>query len=240
VRNLTSAGSSAISTNVLLVSDDPETAQIWAYALSKRGLGVALVGSAQEAVDRQAKEVFDLIVIDVQTLQLDGIDLCWRLRAEAIVPILLFTPRRDEAYALKAYEAGVDEYIVMPISPALFLAKVSAWLRRSWTVAAEALNTLQAGKFQLDPVRRQAVTASGAVVRLTNLEFRLLHFLLCHQGLVLETDVIVDRVWGYTSIGDSVLLKNLIYRLRRKIEPDPSRPHHIQTVAGVGYTFHPQ
>jgi DNA-binding response OmpR family regulator len=224
---------------LLLVSDDSETGQIWVYALGQQGLEVVLVGTAEEALDRWTMETFDLIVVDDNSPQLDGVDVCRRLRAEAVNPILLLTPSRNEAHVLQAYEAGVDECIAKPMSPPLFLAKVRAWLRRSWTVTAEALDNLQAGDLQLDPTRRELVTATGAVIKLTNLEFRLLQLLMRHPGQVLESNVIIDRVWGYTGGGDSVLLKNLVYRLRRKIEPEPSEPRYIEAVAGEGYTFQP-
>jgi len=224
---------------LLLVSDDPETGRLWAYAFSQWGLEVVLVGSAEEALDRWGMESFDLIIVDYHGLQLDGIDVCRTLRAEAISPILLLTPSGNEAHVLEAYEAGVDECIIKPIGPPLFLAKVRAWLRRSWTIPAEALDTLQVGDLQLDPSRRRVMTATGSVIKLTNLEFRLLQLLMSHPGQVLESDVIMDRVWGYTGGGDSVLLKNLVYRLRRKIEPEPSEPRYVETVSGEGYTFQP-
>lgn len=222
---------------VLLVTDDAEIGRIWAYALGGMGLEVVLPGRAEEALDRWREEPLDLIVIDVHTPKFDGVDLCRRLRAEAVNPILLLTPRTNEAYLLDAYQAGVDECIVKPIGPSLFLAKVRAWLRRSWTVPTEALDSLQAGDLRLEPARREVVIATGSVVKLTNLEFRLLHLLMSHRGQVLDSNVIIDRVWGYTGGGNSVLLKNVVYRLRRKIEPDPSQPRYIQTMAGEGYTF---
>jgi len=181
-----------------------------------------------------------LLIIDAHTFELDGIDLCRQIRAEAVNPILLFSPRGDEAHILEAYQAGVDECVVKPVSPALFLAKARAWLRRSWTVPAGALDCLQAGALRLDPARREVVTAAGSAVKLSTLEFRLLHLLMLHRGQVLSTDVIIDRVWGYSGGGDGALLKNLVYRLRRKIEPDPRQPCFIQTVAGEGYTFLPR
>ena len=224
---------------VLLVSDDPETRQVWGYALGQQKIEVVPAESVTGALDRWAEESFDLIVIDVHTPELDAIDICSRLRAEAINPILLFTPSRNEAHILEAYRAGVDECITKPIGPSLFLAKVRAWLRRSWTVPAEILDSLQVGDFRLDPARREVITATGSAVKLSNLEFRLLHLLMSHRGQVLVSDVIIDRVWGYAGAGDSTLLKNVVYRLRRKIEPDPSQPRYIQTVAGGGYTFQP-
>jgi len=184
-----------IRARVLLVSDDPETGHIWAYALGEMGLEVALAGSAEEAMTRWADGVFDLILIDVHTPQLDGVDLCRRLRAETVIPILLMTPRGNETHLLEAYQAGVDECIIKPISPSLFLAKVKTWLRRSWTVPAEALDTLQVGDIRLDPARREVITTTGSAVKLTNLEFRLLHLLMSHKAQVYIQTVAGE---GYT------------------------------------------
>ncbi len=222
---------------LLVVSDDLETRRIWAYALSQAGLEVVSVTSAKEALERWSAEVFDLIVVDDHSLGLAGIEVCRTLRAEVVNPLLLLMPSANEAHLLQAYQAGVDECVVKPIGPRLLLAKVKAWLRRSWTLPAEALNGLQMADLRLDPVKREVVREDGSPVKLTNLEFRLLHLLMSQPGQVLEPDVIVARVWGHSGEGDSVLLKNLVYRLRRKIEPDPSHPQYIETVSGTGYTF---
>jgi len=227
------------NTKVLLVSDDPEAGRIWAYVLGQRRLEITTARSAEDALNRWAEGGFDLVVIDVYTSQLDGIGFCRRLRAEAIVPILMFTPRSDEAYVLEAYRAGAGECVVKPISPSLFLAKVNAWLRLSWAIATDTLDGLKAGDLCLDPARREVKNGSESAVRLTNLEFRLLYLLMSHRGRILESGVIVDRVWGYTDCDESALLKNAVYRLRRKIEKDPGQPHYIQTVAGIGYVFEP-
>jgi DNA-binding response OmpR family regulator len=227
-----------ISGHVLHVSNDREVGGIWTYALRQMGLTVTEATSAADALARWEQEAFDLIVIDVCGADLDGIELARQLRAEAVNPILLFTSNRDEADTLHAYQVGVDDCVLKPVSPSLFLAKVRAWLRRTWTVPAEALLTLQAGRLSLDPTQRAVVLASGSTAKLTNLEFRLLYLLMSHPGQSLPADTIVDRVWGHGG-GDSVLLKNLVYRLRRKIESDPRQPRYIQTGAGSGYVFSP-
>jgi DNA-binding response OmpR family regulator len=222
---------------VLVVSDDLITARTWAYLLSQKGLVSELAGTAGEALALWERDAFDLILIDVVTPALDDIDLCRQLRAMAINPILLLPLRADEAHLLRAYEAGADECILKPISPRLMLSKVLAWQRRAWTVPAEALDSLVAADVQLDPARRELVTAGDVSVKLTNLEFRLLHLLMSHPGRPLETNLIVERVWGYEGDGEGALLKNLVYRLRRKIEPDPSHPRYLHMVAGEGYGF---
>jgi DNA-binding response OmpR family regulator len=96
------------------------------------------------------------------------------------------------------------------------------------------------GDLRLDPAWRTILTADGSAIKLSTLEFRLLHLLMINRGQVLPSDIIVDRVWGYGGEGDSTLLKNLVYRLRRKIEPDPRQPRYIQTVAGEGYSLLPR
>jgi DNA-binding response OmpR family regulator len=222
---------------ILLISDDQIAARTWAYLFSQKGLATELTRSAEEALALWETDSFDLIVIDVQTPALDGIDLCKQLRAVAVNPILFLPFQRDEPHLLQAYEAGVDECIAKPVSPQLFLAKVLAWQRRAWMVPTEALDSIQAADLQLDPARRELVTANGVVIKLTNLEFRLLHLLMNHPGRALDSNLIVERVWGYEGNGEGALLKNLVYRLRRKIEPDPSQPRYIEMVAGEGYAF---
>jgi DNA-binding response OmpR family regulator len=227
-----------IAGHVLHISDDRVLGSIGAYTLRQIGLEVTLAASVADALAKREQGTFDLAVIDPCDPALDAIHLVRELRSQAVNPILLLTEHHDEAYSLRAYEAGVDECIVKPISPSLFLAKVRSWLRRTWTVPAQALESLKAGPFCLDPVARAIILDGGATLRLTNLEFRLMHLLMSHPGQPLPADVIIDRVWGY-SAGDSNLLKNVVYRLRRKIEPDPARPRYLRAGAGSGYVFTP-
>ena len=222
---------------VLMVDDDNEIGQIWAHALRQRQLAVVLVTSANQALSAREVNIFDLVIINAHTPQLDGIDLVQKLRAMGVVPILLFTPRSDEEFLLKAYAAGVDECVATPIGPRLFLAKIMAWLRRSWTVSVENMGMLQVGPVRLDGAQRMALTPAGTSVKLTNLEFRVLYLLMSHYGQVLDTDTVIERVWGFTDTDGSNLLKNVVYRLRKKIEPDPAHPRYIRQVAGAGYTF---
>lgn len=222
---------------ILLISDDPTTARTWAFLFTQKGLSTELAGSAEEALSAWERDAFDLILIDVHTPALDCIGLCQQLRAVAANPILVLPRQNSESHLLRAYEAGADECIVKPISPQLLLAKVLAWQRRAWTVPTEALDRLQAAGAQLDPARRELVIGSGAAIRLTNLEFRLLHLLMSNSGRPLDSKLIVERVWGFDGSGEGALLKNLVYRLRRKIEADPSHPHYLQMVSGEGYVF---
>jgi DNA-binding response OmpR family regulator len=225
-----------ISAKALIISDDVETAQIWSYILGQKGIDVSLMTSADsDSTGKRPEYAHDVIIIDRNSSQMDVLRLTQLMRTEATVPLLLLLPEGDETITLEAYEAGVDEVIVKPIGARLFMAKVKAWLRRSWTVPTSMLNSFQVGDLRLDPAQRQLVTNRGTSIKLTSLEFRLLHLLMSHPNQVLESSLIVDRVWGSMGDGDTVVLKNLVYRLRRKIEPDPSQPRYIQAILGEGY-----
>jgi DNA-binding response OmpR family regulator len=224
---------------ILLISDDSEANHVWAYLLTQKGMDVLTVDTAGAAAELFAKDPFDLLIINYYFDFNEALTLSRQLRPEIANPILLFVGTQDESTLLDAYEVGVDECIVKPISHRLFIAKITAWLRRSWTVPTEALDHLQVDELRLDSTQRQIVIGQDSVVKLTNLEFRVLHLLMSHRGQVLDTNVIVDRVWGHTGNGDNILLKNVIYRLRRKIENNPSDPRFLQTVPGEGYTFRP-
>jgi DNA-binding response OmpR family regulator len=226
-----------VQANVLLISDDSECVRIWSYALKGKNIESSISNSPQEALHMSLELPPDMTVIDIRSAEFDGINLVSRLREQAVVPILLLTPWNNETHILEAYQAGADECVVKPISPSLFLAKVKAWLRRTWSMPAESLDTLQVGGLRLDPSHRQVITENDETIKLTNLEFRLLHLLMTHPGWVLTTEDIVQKVWGYYGNGDSNLLKNVVYRLRRKIDPDSDNPRYIHTEAGLGYKF---
>ena len=228
-----------IHAKVLIVCDDPDTCQTWAYCLKQKGVEVITSGLAHKVINQWTEEIPDLVVIDVNTSQQEGLVLCRRIREEMIIPILLFTPQNNESHILEAYQSGVDECVPKPVSPALFMAKVKVWLQRSWTVPAESLEVVQISHFKLDPHSRQLIKPPDKGIRLTNLEFRLLYLLMKNPGRILETEYIVERVWGYHGEGNSHLLKNLVYRLRRKIESEPSTSFHIHTEPGIGYKFQP-
>jgi DNA-binding response OmpR family regulator len=132
---------------------------------------------------------------------------------------------------LEAYQNGVDECVVKPISPAIFLAKIIAWSRRSW---AEPMTPRQTGQLRLDPSHRSAMAANKQEIKLTNLEFRVLHLLMSRPGYVFPAEEIIQTVWG--AEGDVILLKNVVYRLRKKLEEEGGNANLIKTWPG-GYSF---
>lgn len=228
-----------IPSTVLFVSDDPETARVWTFALQQAGIDtvILLLPSGKDTAWCRPELNCDLIVIDVHAAYIKSSHLIRYLRDGVSIPLLLLLPHHDEHTILDAYDAGADEVIINPVSFKVLLAKITAWTRRSWTMPASLLDNFQVGNFHLDTVHRQLVSDSGAVIKLTALEYRLLYFLMSHSGQVMDSGLIVDRVWGARGGGDITLLKNLVYRVRRKIEPHPREPRYIQVVAGEGYVF---
>jgi len=221
---------------IFVVCDQSDTAPVWGFILRQQGLVVILETSLDKAIDRWSMEMPDLVVIDIDVNHQDPMVLYKKFRAVSVAPILLFLPAHHETQILEAYAAGVDEVVVKPISPAIFLAKIVAWVRRSWTVPVDGLSLVKAGKHRLDPARRCLIDPSGVEIKLTNLEFRLLHLLMSRPAYVFSAEEIIQSIWGGFGNGDQVLLKNVVYRLRRKIEADPSRPALLQTWQG-GYSF---
>jgi len=221
---------------ILVVCDQRDTAPVWGYILRQQGLITVLETSAQKAIDHCTTETPDLIVIDIDAAHQDRMDLYKKFREVTVAPLLLFLPTHHETQILDAYAAGVDEVVIKPVSPAIFLAKILAWVRRSWTVPVKGLSPIKAGRYGLDPGKRCMINPQGLEIKLTNLEFRVLLVLMSRPGIVFSIDDIVQSTWGGYGSGDQILLKNVVYRLRKKIETDPSRPGLLQTGPG-GYSF---
>ena len=236
-QSLTFDGANAVHIpKVFVVCDQKDTAPVWGYILRQQGLTVILETSIEKAIDRWSVEIPDLVVIDIDIAKQDPLELYERFRAVSVAPTLLFLPAHHETQILEAYAAGVDEVVVKPISPAVFLAKIMAWVRRSWIMPVNGLSLIEAGKYRLDPTQRCIVDSNGLEIKLTNLEFRMLHLLMSRPAYVFSAEDIIQSIWGGYGSGDQVLLKNVVYRLRRKIEPNPSRPVLLQTWQG-GYSF---
>jgi DNA-binding response OmpR family regulator len=221
---------------IFVVCDRTDTAPVWGFILRQQGLVVILETSLDKAVDHWSMEMPDLVVIDIDITHQDPMLLYKKFRAVSVAPILLFLPAHHETQILEAYAAGVDEVVVKPISPAIFLAKIVAWVRRSWTLPVDGLSLVKAGKHRLDPTRRCLIDPNEQEIKLTNLEFRLLHLLMSRPAFVFSAEDIIQSIWGGFGSGDQVLLKNVVYRLRRKIEVDPGHPTLLQTWQG-GYSF---
>ena len=224
-----------IGPRVLIVSNQQTTGPLWAFSLQQQNLRVVLEADPSNTLKRCEMETPDLIILDINLPEAQTVELIKSLRADMVIPILLLTPPRSEENVIDAYKAGVDDYLIKPVSPSMFNAKVRVWLKRSWSTTTNTLAPVNVGGMHLFPAERMFMKNNGEAVHLTNLELRLIYYLVSRAGHTVTTEELNQRVWGYTGEADNTMLKNVVYRLRRKIEADPANPKIIQTVAGVGY-----
>ncbi len=225
-----------VESYIMIVCDEPTTSRVWGMLLTELHSHPFVANTISHALESLEESAPDLIVVDVTSREVNGVQICRSLREHAVSPILFFTPINNETHTLEAYQAGVDDCIIKPVSPALFLAKVKVWLRRSWTVRVESLDKLTIGEYTLDPSTHRLIASDGRKIRLSNLEFRVLYLLVDHPGRTFSNEEIIDRVWGFHGEGNSTLVKNVIYRLRKKIEPSSNQAKYIRTETG-GYLF---
>lgn len=224
-----------LSPKVLFISHGQTTVP-WALRFIKQHLQVVLESHPARAVQRWIDESPDLIIFDLEPAESPGLNLVEQLREQAVIPILLLAPNQTNKFILEAYEAGVDEYILKPVEPALLYAKVKAWLRRTWSIPVGMLDALKVGDIHFLPEERTLLVEGQPPVRMTNLELRLMYYLMSHAGRTITAEELFQRVWGSDRDVNKSTLKNVVYRLRLKVEPDPTNPHYIRTVAG-GYQF---
>ena len=216
---------------ILVVEDEANIASFVAMYLQKAGFEVGVAANGTEALEKAGGEPPSLIVLDLMLPDLDGIDVCRRIRARSDVPILMLTARDDDVDKIIGLEVGADDYLTKPFNPRELVARVKSILRRS-TARRTLLEggALEHGTLRIDSGRRE-VTVGGEEIQLAPKEFDLLWELLDHRGLVLTRDQLLERVWGYTFAGDTRTVDVHVGQLRRKL--GDACP--IVTVWGVGY-----
>jgi DNA-binding response OmpR family regulator len=220
---------------VLVVDDDLALADVVSFIMQRAGYEVILAHNGTAALQRWETETPDLIILDLNLPKLDGLSVCKRIRAEDDTPIIILSVRGEEDDVVEGLRIGADDYIVKPFSPRQMVARVEAVLRRAG-IAPLSSNLLKAGELILDLNRNEVQLGDRSPAQLTRLEIRLLDILMRNHGQIVPTEMLIDHVWGPTG-GDRTMLKQLIYRLRRKIEPDPSNPTYLETKSNIGYTL---
>lgn len=219
---------------ILVVDDDRELLSLISFALRQANYLVLEASNGAEALAVCSREEPALVILDVNLPDITGFEVCRQLRQTMTIPIMLLTVRNSEDDQVHGLDLGADDYLTKPFSPRTLLARVRALLRR---VDVERPAPLTHGAIQLDMDRQEVSLQGGEPIRLTNLEFRLLHYLLVNAGHTLTFERLTSHVWGYQGTGDRQLLKQLVHRLRQKIEHNPADPQYVLTVAGVGYTL---
>jgi len=219
----------------LIVDDDLALADVLAFTMRRAGYQVVLAHDGQEALERWREEEPGLVILDLNLPKLDGLKVCRQIRSEGDTPVIILSVRGEEDDVVRGLELGADDYVVKPFSPRQLIARAEAVLRRA-KMPPLSPAPLSAGGLTLDPTRRELVRGEERPVQLTRQESRLLEVLMLSRGQVLAADSLIDGVWG-NSGGDRAMLKQLVYRLRRKLEADPSNPVYLKSVSGVGYVF---
>jgi DNA-binding response OmpR family regulator len=217
--------------SILVVEDEPSIASFVAMYLKRAGFTVRVAGTGEGALDAAAADAPSLIVLDLMLPDLDGIEVCRRVRQRSDVPILMLTARDDDIDKIIGLEVGADDYLTKPFNPGELVARVKSILRRANPERRELESaTLEHGDLMIDAGSRE-VTVGNEEIQLAPKEFDLLWELLDHRGLVLTRDQLLERVWGYTFAGDTRTVDVHVRQLRRKLgDASP-----IVTVWGVGY-----
>ncbi|MEW9528905.1 response regulator transcription factor [Microbispora sp. NPDC049125] len=226
------------ATRILVVEDDPNIRDVIDVALRFHGFRVTTVATGRAALEELTGDRPDMVVLDVMLPDIDGYEVCRRLRADDVeTPVIFLTARDTVADTVRGLTLGGDDYVTKPFSVEALVARIRAVLRRTTVPAAaerSAGTMLRVADLELDEARWE-VRRGGVQVDLSPTEFRLLAFLMTHAGLVLTKRQLLDEVWGYG--GSSQVLETYISYLRRKL--DPLGPPLIHTQRGIGYALRP-
>ena len=216
---------------VLVADDDADLRDLIAFSLAQAGYLVIKASDGAAALRRFEEELPDIALLDINMPGLSGFQVCEAIRARSRVPVMMLTVRGEEEDLVRALGLGADDYLTKPFSPRTLLARIKALLRRA---GMESTAPLAAGRLSLDIEEHTVRIGAAEPVRLTKLELRLLQMLLANAGRAVNSERLLTQVWGHRSDGDRQLLKQLVHRLRQKIEADPAAPALLRTAA-AGY-----
>jgi two-component system KDP operon response regulator KdpE len=221
---------------ILLVDDEVALQRAVSTLLRSRGYDVVVASGGHDALRQAETALPDLVVLDLGLPDLDGLEVCRRLRDLLTAPIIVLSARTAETDKVAALDLGADDYVTKPFGPEELLARVRVALRRRAETAAAPAGALEAGGLVID-FDRNRVIRDGADIRLTPKEFELLTLLARNHDRVLTHRAILKAIWGGNAIEQPEHLWTLMSQLRKKIEPDPSRPRYLRSEPWVGYRF---
>jgi two-component system KDP operon response regulator KdpE len=221
---------------ILLVDDEAAIQRALGPLLRSRGYDVEIAGTGTEALDIFANRTPDLIVLDLGLPDLEGTEVCRRIRTTSEVPIIVLSARGGETDKVTALDLGADDYVTKPFGPEELLARIRVALRRAGSEEAAETGLFRAGDLSIDYDRRR-VLRGDTEIRLTPKEFELLSLLARNHDRVLTHRAILKAVWGPNAVEQPEHLWTLVAQLRKKIEPDPGRPKYLLSEPWVGYRF---
>lgn len=226
--------------HILVVDDEPQLTRVLRTGLKSRGYEVRVAADGISALETFGDWKPDLVITDLSMPNMDGLELCRRLRAISPVPIIVLTAKGEEKTKVEALDIGADDYVTKPFGMDELIARVRATLRRAaMTITTEAAPTvLEAGDFRIDLETRR-VTVQGREVHLTPKELDLLIYFMTHAGKVLTHRTILAALWGGNYVEQTEYLRVFVRNLRKKIESDAATPRYILTEQWTGYRFDP-
>lgn len=223
----------------LILVYNPDESAVLRLVLQRVGLAARITTDLEQAITDWPAQPADLIFLAFDRREIPA-QFIRQLRAFTSAPMMVFTDNLPEDVHIALLDAGADQIVIRPYSARILMAQTRALLRRNSGNTFYNLPAIIQGDIELDPSLRLFKAAGQPAVRLTQLEFRLLHILMTHPDKAYPTESLVEHVWGYSGNGDRDLVRGLIRRLRAKIEPEPNTPRYILTIPSVGYTFHSQ
>jgi two-component system KDP operon response regulator KdpE len=223
--------------HILVVDDEPQITRVLRTSLSAQGYDIRVANDGETALEITKDWTPDLVITDLMMPNMDGLELCRRIRSKSRVPIIVLSVKGEERTKVKALDAGADDYVTKPFGMNELLARVRANLRR--TVPVEQVGgVIEAGDFRVD-LDAHMVTVQGREVKVTPKEFDLIAYFVRHPNKILTHRALLAAVWGGESVEQPEYLRVFIGQLRKKVEPDPAKPHYILTEPWVGYRFEP-
>lgn len=221
----------------LIICDEPDETAILGLVAQRAGTTVRSTPRLESAIKALSERSLDLAIIALRGGSL--LEIIRRLRQNTDIPLMVISPSRDEDTLCRLYVAGADWVLTRPYSTRLLIMQMRALLRRTQGSTIRPLSTLVVGDLTLFPATHTVSVADHPPQRLTPLEFRMLHTLMLHPGQTIPSETLIEHVWGYEGEGSPALVRNIISRLRAKIEQDPRNPKYIITIPAVGYCLAP-
>ena len=223
---------------ILIVDDERQITRVLSRGLAAKGYEIHVAADGEAALQTFSDWHPDLVITDLSMPNMNGLELCRRLRAFSEVPIIVLSVKGEERSKVDALDAGADDYVTKPFGIDELLARIRATLRRAPGTQDTAKNVLEEGDFRIEFAERK-LTIRDKEVHLTPKEYDLLVYLLRHPGKVLTHRVLLGAVWGGDYTEQNEYLRVFIGQLRKKIEPDPANPKYILTEPWIGYRFDP-
>lgn len=224
--------------NILVVDDEPQITRVLKTTLSSQGYGTRTASDGDDALQMMKEWSPDLLITDLRMPNMDGLELCRRVRANSQIPIIVLSVRGEEKIKVQALDAGADDYVTKPFSTNELLARVRATLRRAAARDEPEVQVVEIGDFHID-LQARAVRVKERSLHLTPKEFDLLVYLARHPGKVVTHRALLSAIWGENSVEQPEYLRVFVGHLRKKLEADEGTSRYIITEPWVGYRFEP-